>query len=856
MKKQALLIGINQYELLPELKYARQDAESVEQALKQNYSFTEDEVILLTDAKPGLFKPINRRIIEKHLEKLADKELDLFIFGFWGHGLFRNGQRYFCPLDAISEDIEELGLPFSTLQRLLSRIKAKNTCLILDCCQKVHDRGEPETFTAADQNVMESIARDIVLDRKERMPEFVSNVAILNSCKEGEAAYEWDERKHGIFTAHLIDAMNRRFDSVAQIVGYTSRQVEKTAMELGKRQTPFFKLEGDISLPVETGSSPLITGDVFISYRHCNADLVAPVEEELKRRGISFFIDRVGVNYGMEYSEALTRAIVASKLLLLFWTPEVKGSEDIVNEVVLALRLKKVVIPYKIGDFNEVEHSRLCYHIARLSHYEVPQQTPQTIVELVNRVEQAMKGSALPPPVSSQPNSTSTVQNRPRPQTRVTAPPVSRQPISTPTAQSRPLSQTRVSAPPVSRQPISTSTAQNRPRSQTRVAAPPIQRKSTKQSAFKLNDAKWIILLSVLVFVFGLTTLFLFISNRGKPSAATIAYNQLGSNAQGPNKLPASGSKAGERAVITVDNIEFAFRWCPAGSFTMGAPKAEEREWMKEMNMSPVGMFQYMETQHEVILSKGFWMMETEVTVGMYKAFVDETGHKTKKLWKSWQPLALDPAPVELPAVAAPASADDSEPAAALDPAAIPAIAADYAPPTPSIEYKENPYKPWDNPGFYQNDNHPVTNLSWEDADAFCEWLSNKTGQDIQLPTEAQWEYACRAGTTGKFAGNLDDMAWYSDNSGDKTHPVGTKKPNSWGLYDMHGNVEEWCQDWGGDYPSGRVTDPIGSSKQGLCPVFRGGCYKYKAMCCRSACREGDFSPTELACGFRCVIVQ
>ncbi|MBR6435361.1 MAG: caspase family protein, partial [Thermoguttaceae bacterium] len=239
MKKQALLIGINEYQILPELKYARQDAEAVEQALKQNYCFSDDEVMLLTDAKPGLFKPSNRRIIEKHLEKLAEQDLDLFIFGFWGHGLFRNGQRYFCPLDAISEDIEELGLSFDSLQRHLSNIKAKNTCMILDCCQKVHDRGDEDVLTAADQTVMENMARDIVLRRKETEPDFQSNVAILNSCKQGQAAYEWDIRKHGIFTAHLLDAMNRRFDSVAQIVGYISKNVEKTAMELGKTQTPF-----------------------------------------------------------------------------------------------------------------------------------------------------------------------------------------------------------------------------------------------------------------------------------------------------------------------------------------------------------------------------------------------------------------------------------------------------------------------------------------------------------------------------------------------------------------------------------------------------------------------------------------
>lgn len=243
MKKQALLIGINDYQILPELKYARQDAEAVEQSLKQNYCFSDNDVMLLTDAKPGLLKPTSRRIILTHLEKLANQELDLFIFGFWGHGVVRNGQRYLCPLNAMSDSIEDDGVPFDDLMNILTKIRAKNMCLILDCCQKVHDRGEMETFTSEDQKVIENAARDIVLRRKENEPEFVSNVAILNSCKEGQSAYEWDKRKHGIFTAHLLDALNRRFDSVSKIVSYVSSNVEKTAMELGKTQTPLCSME-------------------------------------------------------------------------------------------------------------------------------------------------------------------------------------------------------------------------------------------------------------------------------------------------------------------------------------------------------------------------------------------------------------------------------------------------------------------------------------------------------------------------------------------------------------------------------------------------------------------------------------
>ncbi|MGH9427514.1 MAG: formylglycine-generating enzyme family protein, partial [Terriglobia bacterium] len=90
-------------------------------------------------------------------------------------------------------------------------------------------------------------------------------------------------------------------------------------------------------------------------------------------------------------------------------------------------------------------------------------------------------------------------------------------------------------------------------------------------------------------------------------------------------------------------------------------------------------------------------------------------------------------------------------------------------------------------PSNFKDDNLPVEQVSWEEAIEFCERLSKATGKTYRLPTEAEWEYACRAGTKGPYAGSLDSMAWYSSNSDSKTHPIGQKQPNGFGLYDMHG---------------------------------------------------------------------
>jgi formylglycine-generating enzyme required for sulfatase activity len=174
------------------------------------------------------------------------------------------------------------------------------------------------------------------------------------------------------------------------------------------------------------------------------------------------------------------------------------------------------------------------------------------------------------------------------------------------------------------------------------------------------------------------------------------------------------------------------------------------------------------------------------------------------------------------------------------------------------------------NPSRFTGDpNRPVEQLSWTDATNYCARLTAQeraagrlpAGWAYRLPTEAEWEYAARAGTTTRFSygddpgyGQLGGYAWYLSNSGGTTHPVGEKQPNPWGLYDMSGNVWEWCSDWYATYPGGSVTDPVGPGSGSFRVLRGGGCY-VGGLDCRSANRD-DLAPDfrRYYVGFRAVL--
>ena len=913
MKKQALLIGINQYEILPELKYARQDAEAVEQSLKYNYCFSDDEVMLLTDARAGLFKPSNRIRILNHLDNLANQDLDLFIFGFWGHGVVRSGKRYLCPLDVSPDEVEQLGVPFDNLMDKLSKIRAKNTCLILDCCQRVHDgeRSEEETFTAADQKAIENAARDIILRRKEKEPEFVSNIAILNSCKEGQAAFEWDNRKHGIFTAHLLDAMNHRYNSIAQIVGYVSSNVEKTAHSLNKKQTPLCHLEGDIPLPIDTKTAPLETGDVFISYRHSNAAIVAPIEEELKKRGISYFIDRVGVNYTMEYASAIAQAVKECKVLLFVWTQDANVSPDILREVTMALALKKRVLPYKIGTFSVTEHSSLFYQLSPISRYEVPKQTPDTITELVNQVQQALTGKTFQQYAFALPErSKDAVIEKPVVEdinVSFTPGQIERQ---------QPIQYDKIQLPPLPEELVNIQ-AENKGRETAIAQLRDFTHESLAQANAAVTQAQaqfdawserkerlWKDLSNEVQQSFQKT-----ISSNPKCTEADINVTtdnmsnqeyfdllerfQCGKKFEQARlelervqkerqqkcddvikefrqKIKNENAKVEEIRTQFMDEVLFSIL------AVMPGYDKHEAEFPDDVILEPLRLLDKYElgwrAPAEIARARFLWNRQRPCVLE-YKNILNEekkihdlsipgtNAGERKTVVINNVEFAFRWCPAGMFLMGSPKSEeghynDENQHYVKL-------------PNGFWMMETEVTQKQWlvimgDNPSYFNGDNLPVERVSWNDCQDFCKKCS-QFGLPVQLPTEAQWEYACRAGSTTAYF-------WGNDLNGDKAncngnYPCGTTtkgsylgrttavcsySPNAWGLYDMHGNVYEWCQDLYRVNSNSSNSDSIDHTNNPR-RILRGGSWGNYASHCRSA-RRICLAPgyRDFCLGFRC----
>ncbi len=262
-----------------------------------------------------------------------------------------------------------------------------------------------------------------------------------------------------------------------------------------------------------------------------------------------------------------------------------------------------------------------------------------------------------------------------------------------------------------------------------------------------------------------------------------------------------------EQEVDLGGGVTMKFVLIPPGTFTMGSPKKEDGHYDDE---GP---------QHPVEITRPFLIGAFAVTREQFAAFVTNDGYQTE------------------------AESDGK---------------GGYGWDAEKMTLVQDPKYTWRNLGFDQADDDPVVDVSWNDAGKFCQWLSKKQGLPCELPTEAEWEYACRAGTTTAFSfgddpKDLGDYAWYDGNSENHTHPVGVKHPNPWGLYDMHGNVWQWCADGKRTYQKETIKDPKGPENGSR--VLRGGSWNLIPRLCRSAVRDDEDPGRRYAFGgFRVVL--
>lgn len=244
-----------------------------------------------------------------------------------------------------------------------------------------------------------------------------------------------------------------------------------------------------------------------------------------------------------------------------------------------------------------------------------------------------------------------------------------------------------------------------------------------------------------------------------------------------------------ELTLSLAEGVDLQARLLTAGKFLMGSPRDEAER--VDIEGRPRALVGEAESRVEVTISRPFYLGTYEVTVAQYRAFAVANG----------KPLRV---PEQTPA------------------------------------------------------DHPMVQVTWQDTQDFCAWVSSRCGRTVTLPSEAEWEYACRGGSTTRFyfgddASQLGDYAWFKGNSGGSLHPVGQKRPNAWGLYDLHGNAWEWCQDL---YAEGGLlggVDPQGAAT-GTLRVRRGGGWNDPPFACRSAFRGRAVPEASAWRGFRVLV--
>jgi formylglycine-generating enzyme required for sulfatase activity len=676
------------------------------------------------------------KYIERALDRLVDcRELDLLIFGFWGHGFAPSGRRYLCGLDTCEDDLDRTSVSLDVVSGKLDQVQSENTLLILDCCQNrpAGRSAVTEPMSKGEEASFSEMARDIQAVRQSQFRSSTPTVAIWNACRDGQKAYEWVDKGHGIFTAYLLEAFEKGYRNVAGMASWTTDRVAKKAGDLyGQRQNPFIKIEGKGDIRLFQGPMSRLEDDQDAT--SVLGKVMVRAKPRLKIESVPNGA-RISVNERSAGAAPLDLSLMrgdygirAEKEGYETWDEVV--SFDGAGDTTLHIELKEKPIIYgQNKKMTSKDYERL------LDKYQFSAQEITLGKILRGRVIKITSSHVLVD-------------------------------IGLKSEGIIPLEEF-VGAAEYSKPKVGdevNAVLKNIDRKEgyfilsRRIAADQealrlLGKANTKQhvtSRIIHNEEEKLTL---------------------KDSNHLLDKYQFGYKEIAPKKIEAFFPMTSEEAAAVQRNaaealgvplkrevdlgksINIKMILIPPGKFMMGSPNKEP------------GRLAFEGPQHEVAISRPFYLSVYKLTQGEWKAVMENN---------------------------------------------------------PSV--------------FKKGDNYPVESVRWDDVQRFIISLNARTGQIFRLPTEAEWEYACRAGKKEARYGKIDEIAWYDRNSGGETHPVGKLFPNSFGLYDMLGNVGEWCQDWYRVYQSTSDVNPMGPPS-GDCRVFRGGSFKYRARDARASSR-------------------
>ena len=736
MKRRGIFVGPQHYHMLGDLKYTRDDARATSQAFQKFCGFEPGSITLMTcQAEGGL--NAHSTYIEQALDNLRLEQreqtqpLELLVFGFWGHGFApQPGQRYLCGVETMESNLAATAVSLELVQAKLKQIPAKNTLILLDCCQNrpAGRSTAADPMTTGERSAQDSMARDIQAARAKQFPSLEPTVAILSACSEGEKAYEWDERRHGVFTAHFLDGLRRGKTGIAELAQFTRQQVNLTTRNLYHQpQTPRLKLEGgDIRLVTSTAkpavSNPRSSRSKLAPGKSKPANNPPPQSPQTEANKTKTDLQSIPVLAAPAQAVVDARAQQQQAMASYQRFRQQVANNASFSAVEEALRKKPALtatelLEHKPDSLSRSDFTKCVALFASVVRLELTcQQAQKTfaahqskyILEFLR--QKGCLGKQAPFPEQH------LLKLVPR------------------------LARYSATSEEIIWNLAETSFNDYW---------------SAQQKTAERRTARWKAAVTIaIVFAIIACTVFAAVWYATQDARQLASFFETIESSANAN--------AADRATITIDGVQYAFRWCPPGEFTMGSSSAQARSDEKLL--------------HQVMLTKGFWMLETEVTQEMYESIMGS-------------------------------DENDSQ---------------------------------------FFGSRHPVDSVDWKEASEFSRKLTAQLGAAVRLPTEAEWEYACRAGTSTKFYWGDDDSeqvikayCWYEKNADSGywtyprapvkgTQPVAMKKPNEWGLHDMSGNVWELCQDtWHVNYQGAPTDGSAWEDKSSASRVCRGGSWEH-----------------------------